>query len=152
MKKLNPKLIPFFILSFVGFFMLLDGLFVYYAHKTYTGHYTDNAYQKGLDFDKINKQSVYQPKTAWQCEIFSNGEVIKVVLKDAEGRYINNAQVSAKIVRPTTNKYDQVVDLRFVNDGTYEAQHHFAGKGQWDIRVKAVSNDDEFITTKRVKL
>lgn len=150
MSRFNPKLIPFFILSFIAFFMLLDGIFVYFAHQTYTGPYTDNAFQKGLDFDKINQQSIYQQQTAWQAVIDAQDGAITLHLTDADHRNISDATVLVKVVRPATNRYDQVLELKAQGDGIYNGDFVFPAPGQWEIRVKASFQDQEFITSKRV--
>lgn len=132
--------------------MLLDGIFVYFAHQTYTGPYTENAFQKGLDFDKINQQSIYQQQTAWHAEIAVQDDRITLHLTDPDGRNISDAKVLAKVVRPATNRYDQVLELKAQGDGFYNCDFVFPAPGQWEIRVKASYQDQEFITSKRVMI
>lgn len=147
---MKDKYIPIAFLAFVILFMLLDFMFVYLAGATYTGVYTENYYQKGIDFDKINRQSVYNDKTGWLGEISYKDGYIAFTLRDNTGNLIKVEQVIAKVMRPTTHEFDQITKLDEVGIGKYQVRHEFDELGQWDIRVKARSGKDEYVTSRRI--
>lgn len=151
---MRKSYIPWIFVFFIGLFMLLDVAFVTLAQKTYTGVYTENYYQKGVDFDKINRQGIYKDKMGWKGEISYDAKrkIIKFTLRDHEGRLLSVDKVVAKILRPVTHDFDQVVTLNERAFGVYEVSHEFAGIGQWDIRIKAFKDNQEFITAKRIIL
>ena len=98
---MQRSFIPWAIALFVLLFMLLDIGFVGFAQKTFTGLYTDNYYQKGVDFDKINRQGLYQNQAGWKADIVYNEKIqeIRYYLYDGKGRAFSADKVLAKIMQ-----------------------------------------------------
>ena len=151
--KLEMKRVslPWMIFSLIAFFMLLDLGFIALAQKTFSGVYTDNYYQKGVDFDKINRQGIYQDEIGWKSEIMYNEDSrqVSLRLRDANGRALAGAKVQAKVMRPVTNKFDHLLDMTELSSGLYGAKVDFLENGQWEIRVKAQFNGQEYINSRR---
>jgi len=152
MQQTSSKKIPVFIFGLVIFFMIIDFIFITIASQTYTGLYTENYFQKGVDVDKLKNQAVYKESTKWKEIVtldFTNTN-LAFKLTDHNGQPIANAQVTAKVLRPVTNKYDFLIELKEIEPGVYQSAIKFPEAGQWDIRIKAKHNNQEFITTKKV--
>ena len=152
MQQASSKKIPVLIFGLVILFMIIDFIFITIASQTYTGLYTENYFQKGVDVDKLKNQLVYKESTRWKENLTLDYTNTKLFFKltDHDGKPIAHAQVIAKVIRPVTNKYDFLIDLKESEPGVYQSIIKFPEAGQWDIRVKAKLNDHEFITTKRV--
>jgi nitrogen fixation protein FixH len=149
MARFKAKYIPYLFVLFVILYVSLDCFFVYLASSTYSGPYTSRAFQKGLDFDKINKESMALDDLGWQVEAKYRSSTLMVVAKDKAGKDIKDAVVLVKVVRPVTDKYDQVLELTY-EDGKYLATYLFPQKGVWELRVKIKKDDIEYIKTFRV--
>jgi len=139
------------IFGLVALAMLLDLGFITLAQKTFSGVYTDNYYQKGVDFDKINRQGIYQDKIGWKSDIMYNEDTRQVTLRlrDANGAALAGAEVKAKVMRPVTNKFDHLLDMTELSPGLYGAKVDFLENGQWEIRVKAQLDGKEYINSRR---
>lgn len=144
--------IPWAIALFIAMFMLLDIIFVGFAQKTFTGLYTDNYYQKGVDFDKINRQSIYQNKTGWKADIVYDDKTkeIRYYLYDVNNIALSADVVLAKVMRPATHKFDEFIELQKISPGIYFTKYDFKDSGQWEIRIKTIKDSKEFITAKRI--
>lgn len=130
--------------TIVLFTIIVMGLF-YIAQSTYTGTVTENYYQKGLDFGKIYETSLYQQNTNVVGDIVIFG-------KDAKFSLANNVVpdfLEAKIVKPVADKYDQVVNFEKVNASEYKAALPDLEQGNWELRVRMLIGEDEYIFSKR---
>ena len=154
MQQKSSKKIPVFIFGLIILFMIIDFIFITIASQTYTGLYTENYFQKGVDVDKLKNQAVYKEPSGWKGKITLDHPCTNLAFKltDHDGNPIINAQVTAKIIRPVTNKYDFLLDLHESEAGIYQSAIRFPEAGQWDIRIKAKYNEQEFITTKKVSI
>ena len=131
MKK-KKSIIPWFFVLLIGTFMLLDIAFVNLAFKSYSGTYTDNHYQKGVDFNKVYQSGIYNDKTGWKGEITvsKNFDKVMFTLKDAKGVAISSANVKAKLLRPVTTQFDKLFELTESSNGIYESPLTLELQGQ----------------------
>ena len=152
MKRLTKYGITPYLFALVAFFLCMDVFFVSLAIKTFSGVYTDNSYQKGIEFDKIHKQEIYDQKLGWKAKISFNSSFnqISLQLSDRLNFPITGAKVQAKLISPVTAMFDQALFLNEVSEGLYKANFQPKIKGQFDVRVRAVAGKIEFITTERV--
>lgn len=151
MKK-KRSIIPWLFVLLIGTFMVLDIWFVNLAFKSYSGTYTDNHYQKGVDFNKVYKSGIYNDKTGWKglITVSKNFDKLLFTLKDSKGVAISNADVKAKLIRPVTTKFDKIFDLTESDLGHYESPINLELDGQWEIRVKASKDGNEYVSTIRI--
>lgn len=158
--------IPYYFIALIGTFMLLDFAFVTLAKLTYTGVYTDNHYKKGVDFNKIYSSEVYHGNSSWhnvttlgKLELteetkltldINNPHELAFRFIDNKNEPIEGAIVIGKLLRPVTDKYDTEFNFHEVSKGFYSTKISFPMKGQWHIRIKAISDNKEFITTAKI--
>jgi len=158
--------IPYYFIALIGTFMLLDFAFVTLAKLTYTGVYTENHFKKGVDFNKIYSSEVYIGDNSWNSQVTLNQTILKDTIKlpleinapqelnfhftDNQNKPIKDAIVIGKLLRPVTDKYDTEFNFHEVSKGLYSTKVSFPIKGQWHIRIKAVSDNKEYISTAKV--
>jgi len=156
--------IPLIFIALIVTFMALDIGFVILAKKTYTGVYTDNHYKKGLNFNKIYGSEIYG-NNGWTAKVRIDGltvmdnariklendveHEISAQFLDANNNPIIKAIVKGKLLRPTTDKFDMLVDFE-EQDGTYVTKTKIPFLGQWHLRIKANIGEEEFVTTYRL--
>jgi len=145
------KKTPLIILLFFLVLISLDSLFIYIAKSTYSGVYTENHYQKGVDFEKLNKLPIYDKNTGWKGTIkYSDlNKTITVTLVDKDKKNVELQSIEAKALRPVTDKYDFQIKLK-KNGKEYSAPVNFPLKGQWEIRVKAITKAHTFIFSETI--
>lgn len=144
--------IPYLFVIFIVSFMVFDFAFLKLSLETYSGTYTDNHYQKGIDFNKVYKSGIYDDKTGWKSIITISKDFSKLSFKltTSEKEAISDATVKAKIIRPVTNKHDFYIDLNNIGNGLYESKLSLPLEGQWEIRIKAVKDDLEYVASTRI--
>jgi len=150
--KPSDRFIPYY---FVVFFVLLAALlfwFVDLAVSTNTGVVTDNAYNKGLEYNKTIAKAEQQEKLGWRPSIKLDGKDFTFSLLDKNSKPISEAKVVARFIRPTQDGFDKDFTLTNEGEGQYKAKLDLALQGVWDVTVKAVANDQQFQYSQRIIL
>jgi nitrogen fixation protein FixH len=158
--------IPYYLIGLIVTFMLLDIAFVTLAKMTYTGIYTENHYKKGMDFNRIYSSEIYKGEHSWNNKTtintillvdelklpldISTPQELSFYLTDHQNKPISNAKVIGKLIRPVTDKHDSAFTLQETSRGNYSTKINFPLKGQWHIRIKAILDDKEYISTARI--
>lgn len=133
---------------FVIFFTviaILDGIFVYVAVTTQTGVVTENAYEKGLAFNKQLEQARAQPQLQ-ETLSFENG-MLRWQAKDESASLLENAAVTAKIIRPVQDGHDFETTLDYKGPGVYEAKLDLPFKGLWKAEINATWDNRHYQTS-----
>ena len=133
----NDKWIPWLFVLFFAVIALVDGTFVTLAILTHTGLVTDEAYEKGLAYNKTLNEAAEQKKIGLiQKAVFENG-ILSWQLSTKEGQAINGATVSVKMFRPAQDGNDFKVSLENKGNGLYEVRPQFPLPGLWTTRLEA---------------
>jgi len=147
----SDRWIPWY---FVGFFALLfifDGIFVYLATSTHTGVVTEQAYEKGLNYNETIAAAAEQEALGWHGEVtYAENGQLNYSVRDKGGAPVSGARVVAEITRPTHNGVDFKSALAEVTPGTYQAPVEFPLDGMWDIRIYVTWQQTQFQTAKRI--
>lgn len=134
-KPLTGRRVALYIVLFFLTFITVDMYFLYTAKRTHTGVKVDNAYEKGLAYNKVVDAAHTQEKLGWQSEIsYQTGRLVATVT-DKTGKGISGAHVRAEISRPLSGDFDRTVTLEESQAGQYDLVTKFPAKGQWDVRI-----------------
>jgi nitrogen fixation protein FixH len=147
-KDPKDKFILLYFLLFFGTIILLDGIFIYFAISTHTGVVTEQAYERGLDFNSTISKAANQPNI--QHHFSYNEHSISWKITEANGKPIDNAIVTANIIRPVIEGYDFKVHFKHVNDGLYETQPEFPLKGLWSVKLNSKWEDKQFQSSQEI--
>jgi nitrogen fixation protein FixH len=118
--------------------------------NVFDGTIEDHPYEKGLEWDKLQKS---RTELGWKCRIENNTittGVNDLVLKldDIDERPLDATDVSILISRPYSNAYDKRFDAEKIRTGVYKARTDFPYFGYWDIKI-AVTKDSEHLTLEK---
>ncbi len=141
----SGKLVLFCFVAFFGIIIAVNSGFIYMAMKSNTGVVTENAYEKGLAYNKVLAEAKAQPSL--QDQVTYEGGVLRWVLKDEAGKPVSAARTSVTLVRPVKDGYDFSLTLKEITPGTYEARPDFSMQGLWTARLNAQWNDKQYQTT-----
>ncbi len=141
----NCRYIPGLIIAFIVLFTCVIGEFVYIAHSTFTGEVTEKAYQKGLDFGKIYKTSLMQPSNDVLGEIAIVNNKVTLKLNTAFDGY----SIEAKVVKPVSSEFDEMLLLKDIGNHQFEAMLPALSAGNWEVRVKVIANDEDYVFNRR---
>jgi len=147
----RDRIIPLYFVAFFVFIAIMDGIFVYLATTTHSGVITENAYQKGLNYNQYIDAYNQQEIVGWNGNIDFIKSSLIFQLNDKQGQPIETAKVVAHISRSTKSGLDFEVLLYHNARGSYENNAvNFPLKGQWDIRVVAEWNQQKYQQSKRI--
>ncbi len=139
-RKLTGRHVLFAMLAFFGVIIAVNGTFVYLALNSWTGLSTENAYQRGVDYNDVLDAAARQRALGWRgaLSFAPAGEGrgrLSLVVTDRQGLPVGNLSVSVEIRRPTNADFDRSLDLAPGLGGTYEADLVLPLPGQWDVRA-----------------
>lgn len=146
----SDRWIPWYIVAFFVVVAILDGIFVYLATSTHTGVVSEQAYDKGLAYNDTVAAAEAQAALGWQHAIHLEGGMLVFTLNGNDGVALNGAAVKAVIKRPIGDAQDFTLELRAAGDGRYEVPVSFPANGQWDARVYALWQDQDYQAHKRL--
>ncbi|MDP6833351.1 MAG: FixH family protein [Alphaproteobacteria bacterium] len=135
------------LLGFFALIVLVNGVFIYFALNSFSGLSTENAYVKGLNYNRTLAQDRMQREAGWQvtasAKRMAEGQIVvlEVVVKDAAGRPLNNVALSGQLRRPTHQGSDLPLDFQAMGGGGYRAMATPEALGQWDLRLSARNAD-----------
>lgn len=135
----KDKYILFAFLAFFGVVFTVDAIFIYTAITTQTGIVTEKAYEHGLNYNKTLLEAKSQLNLNDKVS-FNNG-VLKWDLD------INNADVTARIIRPIQDGHDFNIVLNHKGNGIYEATLDLPFKGLWEVKLSSKWNNKTYKTT-----
>lgn len=131
--------------AFVGFFavvVVVNGVMIFVALRTWTGMSTQGAYERGLHFNDLVAEARAQEELGWTvtldfAQTGADTGHLELALEDAWGNGLERAVVRAWLVRPSHEGDDFEADLTYAGFGVYAAEIRFPLRGVWDVRVQA---------------
>lgn len=133
----KDKWIPWLFVLFFLVIAAVDATFVTIAIRTQTGLVTENAFEKGLGYNKTLDEAAAQEKMALaQKALFEDG-VLSWRLSTKEGHAIDTATVVAKMFRTVRDGSDFTIMLENKGNGLYESRPQFPLPGLWTARLEA---------------
>lgn len=149
----KAKFIPYLFFIFFGVIVVVDSIYIYIANKTWRGLSTENAYQKGLDYNQTIADKERQKKLGWSLKtkinyLQKNNYLLTVTLSDKDQNQIKDAKITIRAIRPVQEGFDFNQELKLVNN-SYQAIISFPLKGQWDIEYHVTKNNSSFEQTNR---
>jgi nitrogen fixation protein FixH len=132
-----------------GFFatiVAVDGFMIYQAVTTFGGLESD-AYRKGLSYNERIERQEEQASIGWNDEVSVAGTParLRVVLTDHDKDGVAGQRLVAKVGRPTTDRFDKVLNLAETGAGVYEAAIGEMIGGAWIVDISAYSGADDAV-------
>lgn len=146
--------------GFVAFFVLIfmaNAALVYLALNSWTGLETEQAYARGVAYNRVLDADARQRELGWQSRVtvavLPDGRVqVDVGLFDKRGVALRDLTVNARFIRPTHQGSDFSLPLRSVGEGRYVASFTPSLRGQWTVHVAAKRGEQTHVAEERVVL
>lgn len=145
-REITGRHVLYGLLGFFGAVIAANAVFIYLAVDSFTGLSTENAYQRGLDYNQTLDARQQQAVLGWRGTIDfvedaeGRGRLI-ATLHTAGGLALEDLQVTGQVRRPTHEGLDQDLVLTRSGAGTYAANIALPERGQWDVTLIAESRD-----------
>lgn len=145
-------------LLFAAFFLVLlvvNGAFVLVAVLTNPGTVTDEAYEKGLAYNKVIDEAQSQQRLGWSHRLTIRMEPdgkqrIALRMSDARKQTLDRAGALIRFYRPVENGIDFDVHLKETRAGTYIALASFPEPGAWDAYIAVRKGNEIYRARERV--
>ncbi len=147
----SDKWIPWYIVLFFVFQSFVFGGFAYVAQKTHTGLVTDEAYKKGLAYNRVIEKARAQEELGLESDIrIAADGLLRFTLRDSEGRDVAPSHVSVWFFRPTQASADVHAAMQPAPEGGYKILPQLPAKGLWEVRIHADTAAGPYQTSKRM--
>lgn len=152
----HPSKIPYFFVGFFLFFVIVNITFIYISRLTWRGTVTENAYEKGKDYNKYLEEQRKQDALGWiaktDYETIGKQKILfRFDLRDQDQDVIDDAVVKVRFIRPTQDGYDFSVDMGYdASNKNYKKAVKFPFKGLWRFELQAAVKDQKFNYVKRI--
>lgn len=153
----RSRWVPYAFVAFFGVVLLANALMIWIAFATWTGLQTQNAYQKGLAYNRTLDEAAAQAALGWEVDLaLAQAEArtlaLELALEGPYGDLIEDAAVSAAFVRPTHEGHDRVVTIPHRYGGEYEAEVELPLAGQWELHLTIEAAGEVWRETRRLYL
>ncbi len=142
-------------LIFFGVIFIANGFLVYFAVSSWNGLTTQNAYEKGVQYNKTLLQKEKERNLNWQLNsklepTTPKTALFRFSLLDAAKSPLEKASIKAQLKRPTHEGVDQTVLFTEQNPGIYQTVLAPSLAGQWDIYLTITHNNQTLKAQQRL--
>jgi nitrogen fixation protein FixH len=147
--------IPWLFVAGLTLTFAVNGVMVWLALDSWTGLTTEDAYAKGLAYNRTIAERAAEAALGWQAAIAfhphgpSRGR-IEATLSESSGDRLNGLEIELVLRRPTNQGHDQSLRLAARGDGRYDASVTLPLAGQWDAVLEARRGGDRFTARARL--
>ena len=137
---------PYIFVGILVVVAIVNGIFAFFASTTFNGLVTDNAYEKGVNYNATIALARQQTELGWQANVQfvpdSSGHkaTLTVSYTDKAGQPLDGLTVEALAERPTVTGYEATIAFTQSQKGTYTAQISVPMGGEWDFDLVATSD------------
>lgn len=135
---------PYIFVAGFGVVVAVNGTLAYFATTTFTGLWTQNAFDKGVAYNQNLALAEAQKRLGWNVETNVTpvaGErpraTVTISYADRDGRPVEGLEVMGGFARPTIAGYDFDAPLAAVGSGAYAVTLDLPLTGVWDLSVVA---------------
>lgn len=133
-------------LAFFGVIFAVNGLFVYFALDSWPGLRFENAYERGVNYNRILAAAESQAALKWTADLSvtpaaDGRQRISVRMTRRDGSVIPGLNVQIDFSRLTHENDDFSVTVREGENGAYQALYRFPGPGRWMAEITAGDAD-----------
>jgi nitrogen fixation protein FixH len=119
------------------FFVTIVGLDIWFAtlaYRTFPGEDAKDPYEAGVTFNRTLAKRAAESRLGWAVtdEKLADGVALRPL--DAHGRPLTGLTVTGALVRPATEVGRQLISLKEVSPGLYEARG-LGLTGAWDLKA-----------------
>ncbi len=149
--------IPWIFVACMALVVAVNAGMVAAAISTYSGLAHDNAFGRGLAYNRLLEAQEAQDRLGWRVDVelgaadaLDGGRVVRVRLRDGDGAALAGGRASLELHRPVERLAPVVVALEPRGEGELEGRVVLPRAGQWDARVSVRHGADRLDATRRI--
>jgi nitrogen fixation protein FixH len=133
-------------LGFFGIILAANGAFLYFAVTSFSGIDTENAYVKGLAYNRTLEAAEAQRALGWtlaldQARLSDGRQALSLSIRSRAGAALDGLNVVGEMRRPARQDLDRRVVFTPVGEGRYDAEVALPLTGRWDLSLRASARD-----------
>lgn len=146
-KQITGRHVLFMMLGFFAAIVVVNGIFTYFAVASFSGLETEQAYLKGLDYNRTLTAAAQQRERGWQVDLQEGSEAtaegegrphrFDLRYLKPDGSPLEGLAVELELRRPGIEKGDRRVILADLGGGRYGGLVELPAQGQWKLRAEA---------------
>ena len=149
--------IPWLFVAFFAVVVAVNGAMIWLALSSWTGLAANQSYDKGLQYNRNLAAAQRQVALGWRPRLTARlvpgaGAEAELLLLDAAGRPVPDAQVVASFERPTSDAADFRVVMPEASTGDYRASFELPLIGAWNAHLTIRRGDDLYVHEQRLML
>ena len=123
------------VFTFFGVIIAVNGLMAAAATGTFPGLIVKNSYVASQNYNDVLARARAQSEAGWSLELAAPGGLIAVRILDDFGAVRRDLEVTAFAGRPSSTRYDRLIELAEAADSYRPAD--MLPAGQWQVDVEA---------------
>ena len=146
---------PYIFIGMLGLVMAVNGAMAYFATSTFNGVITENAYEKGLTYNKTLAVARQQSELGWKVDAEAqpaaagHKATVTLTYRDKDGRGLDGLEVQALVDRPNVTGAEHRIAFAAKGNGAYAIDVDLPEGGQWDFDILAVGADATYQVQRR---
>ncbi len=151
-REISGRHVLLVLCAFFGVMFAVNGVFVYFALKTFSGGDTSDPYRKGLHYNDLLAVDARQAERGWHTAVAYDGKAkeLRVSLLDKTETPLSGLRVAVMVSRPATSKDDRHLRLKEVSEGVYAGSVDLA-PGVWVLAIASRAANEARSDAFRVK-
>jgi nitrogen fixation protein FixH len=151
----RSRWIPWTFVGGFGVVIAANLVLIVFALTSWSGLETEQAYQKGLAYNRTLDAISSQAARGWQGALSfepsgSGAGRLALAITDAAGEPVDGLNVTARLIRPTHEGFDTVLALPAAGSGRYEAALYLPLAGQWRVEIEASGRGAPYTLSGRI--
>ncbi|WP_417740013.1 FixH family protein [Rosistilla oblonga] len=143
------------VVALLGLQLVIGGVAIKLATGDASAAIVPNYHQAALNWDQIHSERTAAKRLGWTVDLdvssVADGRgmrAVQVSIADADGKPIDDLQVSADIYHHARAAEVQTVDMQPVGDAEYQVLAPMERSGLWQVDLN-IRHDDQRITVQR---
>lgn len=153
----SGRWIPWMFVLFFAVIFAVNGTMVWYALESWTGLDDANYYNDGVTYDRNLAAERREETLGWTSDLRAtrvDDATREFVLSvtDKEGKPVSDAEIGARLRRPTQAALDTLLTFKPIGPGQYRARVALPAPGLWEAHIRVVRGKALFVVAQRFVL
>ena len=144
-RKITGRMVLIGFIAFFGTIAAVNGVFMYLALSTWPGLTTEDAYKKGIAYNRTLDEAAAQARLGWRSAVvFDASGDVRVQMSAKDGAPLQGMRVEVTLSRPLGSETAEVLALQEAAPGEYTGRVAAPEQGRWKADIHAQLNEDRY--------
>jgi nitrogen fixation protein FixH len=150
----RARYIPWLFVAGFAVVIAVNATMIWFAVGSFSGLYADHPRETGLHYNQVLAEQKVRDALGWNISAGWRAEIkrLDIIVTGPDGRPLDGALASARLVRPAEKRPPLPVALGLVADGQFAAYIDLPERGNWDLDLEIERNGQHYAVTRRMFL